>query len=378
MLAYLWALGVFLSQFYVLPSGLPQPAHLLILLNFLLMAYFYSLNFHYQSYYERRTVLFLMAFCAYVVIANLVWMLMEQNPVFMKATIYWLYSVILFIFLLQALGDDHVRKSVAAAAFLSIAVLFLFWALGLGRYEVGSRYNGFFNDPNQMSFYVICVFSIFFYLVRGKGAGYLVFSLAVVSVILVFLTQSRSALLGVFFSLVAAYLRLNGEIAIGHGDRDKLVAIVIGLMAVPLVIYMIFSLDMAGAALSRLQSTDYGAQADIRGYSRLLHYPEYIFLGSGQGVDERFGTRHEIHSTWFGVMFYYGLAGFILFITFIARIFFRLDVAGKVAFLAPVLYGIATYGARTPVFWFFLASAVFAASAYETSSRSRSSRVGIR
>ncbi len=130
MLAYLWALGVFLSQFYVLPSGLPQPAHLLILLNFLLMAYFYSLNFHYHSYYERRTVLFLVAFCAYVVIANLVWMLMEQNPVFMKATIYWLYSGILFIFLLQALGDDHVRKSVAAAAFLSIAVLFLFWALG--------------------------------------------------------------------------------------------------------------------------------------------------------------------------------------------------------------------------------------------------------
>ncbi|WP_290794205.1 hypothetical protein [Halomonas sp.] len=361
MLAYLWALGVFMSQFYILPSGLPQPAHLLFALNFLLLGYFYSLTIPLSSHDERLTALFLLAFCAYVAISNLAWVLVEQNTTFIKATIYWVYGCLLFLFLLSSLGDDRVRRAVVASCALSIVLLFLFWTTGMGRYEVGSRYQGFFNDPNQMAFYVICVFSTFFYLFRGKGSGHLLFAIAFISVMLVFVTQSRSALLGIFFSLLAAYLRFIDNMAVGSGGRDRILAYIIGIMAVPLFLYLLLSMETADVAVSRFSGTDYGSQAEIRGYTRLQEFPSYLFLGSGQGLDGRFGGRHEIHSTWVAVLFYYGIAGFVIFMAFIARIFLRLDLAGKIAFLGPVFYGLSTYGARTPIFWVFLAAAALAA-----------------
>ncbi|WP_254277643.1 hypothetical protein [Halomonas sp. 3H] len=360
MLAYLWALGIILSQFYLLPSGLPQPAHLLFALNFLLLGYFYSLTLTFRSHEERLTALFLLAFCAYAVIANLTWVLVEQNPAFIKASIYWVYGCLMYLFLLPSLRDERVRKAVVTACSLSIVALFLFWATGLGRYEVGTRYQGFFNDPNQMAFYVICVFSAFFYLLRGKGSGQLLFVIGVLSVVLVFVTQSRSALLGIGFSLLAAYLRFIDTIAVGSGTRDRILATLIGIMAVPLFLYLLFSLETADIAISRFSGTDVGSQAEIRGYARLLEFPGYLFLGAGQGLDLRFGTRHEIHSTWVAVLFYYGIAGFAIFMAFIARIFLRLDLAGKIAFLGPVFYGLSTYGARTPIFWVFLAAAAVA------------------
>ena len=361
MPAYLWALGVLMSQFYVLPSGLPQPAHLLFALNFLLLGFFYSFAIPFRSHDERLTALFLLAFCAYVVIANLAWVLVEQNPAFIKASIYWIYGLLMFLFLLPSLGKERVRRGVVLACGLSIALLFLFWAAGLGRYEVGSRYQGFFNDPNQMAFYVICVFSTFFYLLRGKGSGQLLFTIGVISVVLVFVTQSRSALLGIFFSLLAAYLRFIDNLSVGSGGRDRILAVIIGIMAVPLFLYLLFSLETADVAISRFSGTDVASQAEIRGYTRLIEFPAYLLLGSGQGLDMRFGTRHEIHSTWVAVLFYYGIAGFTIFMAFIARIFLRLDLAGKIAFLGPVFYGISTYGARTPIFWVFLAAAALAA-----------------
>ena len=367
MVAYLWALGVFLSQFYVLPSGLPQPAHLLFALNFLLLGFCYSFTISFRSQDERLTALFLLAFCGYALIANLAWVLVEQDPAFIKASIYWVYGVLMFLFLLPSLGDDRVRRAVALACGSSIVLLFLFWATGLGRYEVGSRYQGFFNDPNQMAFYVICVFSTFFYLLRGKGSGQLLFAIGVISVVLVFVTQSRSALLGIFFSLLAAYLRFIDNMAVGAGGRDRILAVIIGIMAVPVFLYLLLGLESADVAVSRFAGTDVVSQAEIRGYTRLVEFPAYFFLGAGQGLDMRFGTRHEIHSTWVAVLFYYGIVGLAIFMAFIARIFLRLDLAGKIAFLGPVFYGISTYGARTPIFWVFLAAAALAA-ARETES----------
>lgn len=113
--------------------------------------------------------------------------------------------------------------------------------------------------------------------------------------------------------------------------------------------------------LDRFSVTDFGEQADLRGYGRPQNYPEFLLFGAGQGLDTRFMSEHEIHSSWVAIFFYYGLIGLTLFIILLWNIFSKLDIAEKLVFFAPMFYGISTYGLRSPIFWFFIASAIFAA-----------------
>lgn len=48
-----------------------------------------------------------------------------------------------------------------------------------------------------------------------------------------------------------------------------------------------------------------------RGYDRICKYPEYLLFGAGEGAHYRFAEKSlflgEIHSSWAGVLFYYGI-----------------------------------------------------------------------
>ena len=106
-------------------------------------------------------------------------------------------------------------------------------------------------------------------------------------------------------------------------------------------------------------STDYYSieyQLRARGYLRLIDYPQYLIFGAGQGMDERFGDldgfTYEIHSSLFGLWFYYGLTGIILFVVAIYKLF---NNKANIILLAPVfVYGLFTYGLRSPYFWLIL------------------------
>ena len=46
-------------------------------------------------------------------------------------------------------------------------------------------------------------------------------------------------------------------------------------------------------------------QLEVRGYLRIIQYPQYLFFGAGQGMDERFDNinGYEVHSSFAGVLF---------------------------------------------------------------------------
>jgi hypothetical protein len=110
-----------------------------------------------------------------------------------------------------------------------------------------------------------------------------------------------------------------------------------------------------------------------RGYMRVVQYPQYLLYGAGQGKDERFGEvggyAYEIHSSSVAVLFYYGVLGFMLFAVFLWKLF---SIKKNLLFLTPLLvYGLFTYGLRSPYFW--LALGFLAVMPDLLSSRSRSS-----
>jgi hypothetical protein len=93
-----------------------------------------------------------------------------------------------------------------------------------------------------------------------------------------------------------------------------------------------------------------------------IDYPEYILWGAGHGEHERFngtaGDGHagtEVHSSFIGLLFYYGIFGASLFIVFIFFAIRKVPVPALLILLITFVFGLTTYSLRTPIFWVMLA-----------------------
>lgn len=356
-----WFAVIFFSQFYFFASGSPQPAQILFAFISPLLI-IWNLKYLNSSLQDVVGFKVLLSFFYYALSVNIFWGLVLQDwTIALRPSLFWAFGLVLFLLLSLSLRKSRaVQSAVFFSSLTGLIALMIFYFSGFGQYKFGSRYNGFFNDPNQMAFWCLCIFATFFYLYEGRNKFFLALVFLVLSV-LIFVTQSRSALLGLFFcftSLVVSVVSFNER---RISVRKAVWSLFMLLFIISLVLYFLQT-EHFSIAWNRFSSTDFSQQSDIRGYGRLLEYPNYLLFGSGQGHDYRFGSVHEIHSTWAGLVFYYGVVGFFLFFLFLLKIFLRLEFSEKIMFLAPLAYSFSTYGARTPIFWVFLAAAAFAAS----------------
>ena len=353
---FLWFSGVLGSQFYIFSSGLPQPSHI----NCFIIILFTAFGFFTKGFDKKDRVFYkyIFLFLGYSTLVNLIWSIIEQDPKFLLATVYWFFGVGLLVSCVKYLNSENHIKVFKVAIFIGILILSVFSAVGLGRYNFFPRYNGFFNDPNQMAFWVICLLSVFILASSKSNSKLIILFLSGLSIYIVMASLSRSALVGLFFVIIGIYLKVQGF----GSSKDFKKAMLTGFLSLCFIIGVVLYSDFDFSSLDiveRMLNTRFDEQADIRGYYRAIQFPEYLFLGAGQGLDFRFNSSHEIHSSWMALFFYYGFVGSVLFLLFLSKIFFRLDIAEKFIFLGPLFYGFSTYGLRTAVFWLFFAGGIF-------------------
>lgn len=334
-------LGLFLSQFYFFKSGMPQVSHIILSLCVLsLLRSSIAIN-------DLKNSIGLVFLFIYIILVNLYYSIIESEFSFNFASIFMIFNVGIYFFLIT-----NFSKLRSLVGVLSVSILFslFLWGLGFGRYNFGERYNAFFNDPNQYAYWVLCISCGILILNKNKFIGLL---LLLCSSFLIILTFSRSALIGIIIMWIyyfTVFVKFNLNIFLK--GLVAFLTLFIGFFFKKDYIFDKLSLDVYS---NRVLETDIDSQAEIRGYSRLIEYPEYIFFGAGQGLDTRFNSSHEIHSTWAGIFFYYGIIGGLFFLIFLYRIFEKLQWNEKILFLAPMFYGLSTFGFRNTVFWIFLA-----------------------
>lgn len=354
MSSYVFGAGLVLSQFYFFKSGMPQPAHFLMVLPFL----FYLLR-------KRAFVLlphkeefpsFLIVFFLYATSINLFYAIYLEDHKFIFPVVYFFYGLVVY-FVVQniALYQSRGVFIINLALFFGLALLFVMSLIGVGNYRFFPRYNAFFNDPNQMAFWVLCVSSML--LVQRSFSNIVKVLVFLFLFYIILKSASRSGLVG-FSVLVLGFLGAYIGSVFSESNFKKLVGVFFGVSLVFVFGYVFIrdNLETIAFVESRLSQVDVGAQAGVRGYTRLLDYPEYLLLGAGQGSEIRFDPKEiEIHSTWAGLLFYYGIPGLLLMLGFILKIISRLSLSQSLIFSAPLLYSFSTLGYRTPIFWVFLA-----------------------
>lgn len=348
MVNFLFFLGFLFSQFYILPSGWPQPSHFILALASMLVFIKFSKNV--IKIEEYRWILF---FLLYSILVNIIFSLLSQDAVFLVASVYIGYGFFVSYFSFKYLSENQsAEKIFSAASLFGLLLIVVFFFLGLGDYKFNPRYNAFFNDPNQMAYWALCALAVFLWV--GSASLPLKVIAFLLAGVIVMASMSRSALIGIIVMSLGVMLGAGGKM----GGWRIFLSLILFIPSV--VFFVIYFSDGLLDTWSRLTETDFSEQADDRGYGRLIDYYEYLIFGAGQGLDIRFNDRGtEIHSTWVGLLFYYGLIGISLFLTFILAIFKKLNFSQFFIFLGPVFYGFSTLGFRTPIFWIFLATALY-------------------
>jgi hypothetical protein len=348
-------IGMFITPFYFFSSGSLQPSHIF----YLLFAFLVFLKY-YQSGIDKNSIKLFFPFYLYVFLINLIYTLIYQDTVFLKYPLAMTLNAVVYLSIITYLIKDNFKSflinRLSLLILLILLMLIFLWLIGLGEYRFSPRYNGFFNDPNQMAFFVLCSSAIACLFSRNFFQYLMI---VVCALFLVTLTMSRSGLLGIFFLFISFLLYF-------WKSNYKSIAYVI-FFCLTFFAILIFNADvlvntvLVQSYIDRAANTSLEEQADIRGYTRIINYSEYLLFGAGQGLDSRFGLDVEIHSTWAAFLFYYGVFGFSLFMYLIIKIFINLNIKQKLLFLAPLMYSFSTFGARTIIFWIFVAFFYYAA-----------------
>lgn len=369
---FLVCLFILSSQFYFFDSGLPQPSFLILAAVIIIHGIFFQSIITDES--NKKAAQYLFLFFFYSLIVNLLHGILNSNFDFLISSVYIFFNLMVTIVLSYHLKRVSL-KFVKFSIFISLGSLVILYQLGFGEYKFGSRYNGFFNDPNQMAYWCLClVCSVG--LINDKGQ-FTETALALVLVLyLVNATQSRSAFLGLIpIILIILY---NATFLY------KLIGLIGAIYLSTL--YLDFEEIWRSASefeyITRLLDTDFVYQARGRGFNKLFDNSNYLFFGAGQGYDQRFLdfygsiSEKEIHSTWLALLFYYGVVGLLLFLQFLRYTFRNLSFVQSAFLVAPLLYGITTYGIRTPIFWFMISIAWSCASRYKINNVLRTNTSG--
>lgn len=340
-------LGIISTPFYIFSSGSLQPSHFCLLL-FVLSWLIYKKGF----YVEKNLFLLTMPFFIYVILVNLIYSIYYQDTSFFSYPLNLTFDFLVLFSLvsfLQNIDNNQIGK-IPYLMFFVLNMLFCIWFFGFGEYKFYPRYNGYFNDPNQMAFFVLCVATIASLYIKNIYFYLLVIFL---SLALILFTQSRSAMIGVFMLLTSLFFLY------WKGNINSIIVFFALLFLVSIFILLSFDyisqISYIQSVSERFADTDIGEQSDVRGYTRIVNYTEYLLFGAGQGLDMRFNSPVEIHSTWAGILFYYGIVGMSLFLILIINILKNLNIYQKILFLVPLMYSFSTFGARTVIFWILVA-----------------------
>lgn len=355
MIKALSLLGVALLPVYLWGSGGIQLSHLALAVAMVLFLVQFKVRV-----IGAESLLLGLAFV--VAIRESISVLAGESPWALMNVLYVVFSVGVFnLFRRWLAGEAHLRSlGKAMIVALSIAVAgVMIKGYGITVDAEGGRAIGTFNNPNQLGYFAVCIFSIsgFLFLNRQISPRVMLIMLAG-SIFLAVASLSKAAMIGVAFG--AAFMGY----ASSQSRRRFVIGSILAAMAIvgSVLLYQSGSLDSL-QFVHRLR--DIGGDSDDsfagRGYSAIFEMGALEFLMGFGAEGSRSLIGHEVHSTFASFFINYGAAGGILFLLFhvawLSRLWRQGGMITLMVVAAPtVLYGLTHNGSRFTIYWILLAA----------------------
>ena len=351
-LLILWAMFMLLMPFYVLPVGLPQPDDLLITLFAPMVLSSWNGKLPKST---RGAFRWLFWFTAWVVAVNVVWLLIIADlsnwGMDLRYPLFYIFNGLVFLVALvlhQRHGELFLRVTMQclfASVIFQTAISFVMRGGSL-------RGTLFFDNPNQLGYYALCVACAIAISQRRMGIGLLKASVGLTCCgYLALISASRSAVGGVVILFVLTMLSNPRLIVIG-----VLLAAALFVSNGPIA----RAVDAMEDRVNTPRGDDQYSFFEQRGYDRIFANTQYLALGAGEVDKTRFqGTtvlgHAEIHSSIGTILFSYGVIGLFMFGAFLWRVLDQTPWRSKLIMVPPLAYATAHQGLRFTMFWVMLA-----------------------
>ena len=342
---------IVLKPYYLLPSGLPQIADLLLVVAVPFALLLPQLR---ETEDASRFKLYMMVFCFYTALVNIGWTFALVYPRMALGATYYVFNLCLLIVCIRV-GTLHPKATFLALAYtIALAAVIQAASSAFAYDSARLRQIASFNNPNQLGYWSLLSLCIFWSVAgRVKIKWYVQAPTAICLIYTAATSLSKSSMLA---TALLCLLHL--------AKKPKLLLILL-LGLAPAYVVLANSL-LFERVTGRLQTI--GEQQDdsleARGFPRVVDYPEYIITGAGEGGLFRFDESddtdeqvqiHEIHSTFLTILFSYGLIGTAAFAAAIWRLY-RLSSHGSFVYvLPPFFYGLTHQGLRFSLLWLLLA-----------------------
>lgn len=346
-----WVVAAYLvlKMFYLFTTGSAQPADIMLTaLAIVVVSPRRMLTF------MKENSLYLI-FLVWIVLVNAVWAATYFRFDFMTSAAYYLFNAILLVAVYSIRGNAPVEFDRIAILGLRASILLQFLAVLAG--GDSARAVGTFNNPNQLAYWGVAVMSMYL-LIRRNVTNWLDLPFLLLGTYCVVASLSRAGTVGVGVMLAAWFwmaLETPGRRAIGALGG---ILLVVATTQGPSLIQLAQGNTTVANFETRLETRKGEDSASVRNWDRVSDYYEYNILGSGEGYFRRWegstGYAIEIHSTFFTLLFSYGIVGLGLFLAFMWSVARRIPWSLSAYLLPSLFYGISHQGLRFSFFWLLI------------------------
>lgn len=369
---WLFLLFWLLKPFYLWESGSMQVSDFIFLMSFGAW-----LVINRGNIFIEKNNLYFILFITITLVINTTYFLTLKDLSYLVSTLYYVYNFLVILIFSDFKHNKAFLKALLGASIFNLFVQLLIYILGLGEYMWGEyRFMGSFNDPNQFSFSVFTSFLIIYMLsqyFRSQGSRSLfIVVLGAFLLAFYFVVQGSSTgmLLGfVMFvlAMVVAIINLNktpGFIFL----KFMGILILIGLF-IFVAVMGVSSPDIDASPESNsflfyrltqkldiLGNDGFQALLKDRGIDKLVNYPQYLIYGVGEGsFMQRFPeSPYEVHSTFPGILFSYGIIPLIVLCIWIWHQMKDVRLMLAPVYIALLVESLTLANQRQPAFWIII------------------------
>lgn len=369
-------LFIFLKQFYLFPSGGMEAADVCLFASFFMLLCD-CMRRRPERLLQLKTESLFYVFLASVLMINAYYGIRLGRGEFFKYTCFWIFNAcaIWSFCYLTEYGGKAFLTGINRVVKVNIGVQLLIYLSGHGRifreYWGAVRYQGTFNDPNQLAFFLfMMILRLYLYRCRFGDRSFPVFYVLVLPVIAA--SKSTGILLGVFVFTILAVLYELYQIGCKKGVSVKvwILGICMGVLIFGLFLWWIWpaadfdvktvDYNMLTRIQEKIWKVAHGGLLGLfldRGMEKLVLYPQYLLYGAGEGGFDRFTLAsqvNEIHCCLFSVMFCYGLIPTSCLLVWLGRKLRRIDAAMTSAVIGLLAESFFLVNYRQPMFWMIL------------------------
>ena len=369
-------LFIFLKQFYLFPSGGMEAADVCLFASFFMLLCD-CMRRRPERLLQLKTESLFYVFLASVLMINAYYGIRLGRGEFFKYTCFWIFNAcaIWSFCYLTEYGGKAFLTGINRVVKVNIGVQLLIYLSGHGRifreYWGAIRYQGTFNDPNQLAFFLfMMILLLYLYRCRFGDRSFPVFYVLVLPVIAA--SKSTGILLGFFVFTILAVLYELYRIGCKKGVSVKvwILGICMGVLIFGLFLWWIWpaadfdvktvDYNMLTRIQEKIWKVAHGGLLGLfldRGMEKLVLYPQYLLYGAGEGGFDRFTLAsqvNEIHCCLFSVMFCYGLIPTSCLLVWLGRKLRRIDAAMTCAVIGLLAESFFLVNYRQPMFWMIL------------------------